>query len=382
MTIHELAEKAGVSIGTVDRVIHHRGRVAPETVARIEALVAESGYKPNPLARQLKLNTNHTIAVLLPALGSESGYWKLLYSGIEGAAAELAPFPVSIELGEFDRSIPGDCLRAGKELLKRGCVAFIIAPVMRADMQALVPLLGERPYVFVDSPLPGASPLATVAQNPYNGGFCAGRIMDLLCPALSSADSIGDGKGGKDADRSRSGRRCFLSIQMHAGTYNLAERSRGFASYFKDSADVVGLVWRGGSHAAFLRFMDEALKSYPEAEGIFVTNDAVFRVAAWLHARENSAAPACAQGKRGAAAGDGPAAAPASRRRIRLVGYDLLPENRKALLSGGVDCIISQCADIQGRAAVNTIYRSELLRQKTEEKVPIPIEIYFKENLA
>ncbi|MFA7128853.1 MAG: LacI family DNA-binding transcriptional regulator, partial [Sphaerochaeta sp.] len=32
MTISEIAKLANVSIGTVDRVLHKRGRVAPETV--------------------------------------------------------------------------------------------------------------------------------------------------------------------------------------------------------------------------------------------------------------------------------------------------------------------------------------------------------------
>ncbi len=352
MTIREIAEKAGVSIGTVDRVIHHRGRVAPETVEKIEALVAESGYTPNPLARQLKLNKDYSIGVLLPALDSESGYWSLVYDGINGAAAELAPFPVSIELEEFDRSKHGDCLRAGRALLKKGCEALVIAPVMRADMLELTALLGPKPYVFVDSPLPEAAPLATVAQNPYNGGFCAGRMMDLLCPAAMA------GRGIR--------KRHFLSLQMHAGTYNLAERSRGFCSYFEKKAEVTDLVWQGGGQAAFFRFMEEAFHASPAVDGIFVTNDAVFRVAAWLKDRQRTGGTDIGvEGKR-----------------IRLIGYDLLPENRQALLSGDIDCIISQCADMQGRAAVNAIYRSELLRQNTREKVLIPIEVYFKENLT
>ena len=54
MTIREIARRAGVSIGTVDRVIHKRVRVAPETRKRVEALIEELGYTPNPIARHLK----------------------------------------------------------------------------------------------------------------------------------------------------------------------------------------------------------------------------------------------------------------------------------------------------------------------------------------
>jgi LacI family transcriptional regulator len=39
MTVKQIAALANVSIGTVDRVIYHRGRVAADTKARIEAII-------------------------------------------------------------------------------------------------------------------------------------------------------------------------------------------------------------------------------------------------------------------------------------------------------------------------------------------------------
>ncbi len=56
MTVIEIAKRAGVSIGTVDRVLHNRGRVSEETRQRINAIISEEGYQPNPLARHLKRN--------------------------------------------------------------------------------------------------------------------------------------------------------------------------------------------------------------------------------------------------------------------------------------------------------------------------------------
>ena len=38
-TMKEIARLAGVSIGTVDRVLHHRGRVSADNVERINAIV-------------------------------------------------------------------------------------------------------------------------------------------------------------------------------------------------------------------------------------------------------------------------------------------------------------------------------------------------------
>ena len=44
VTIQQIAELAGVSRGTVDRVLNHRSYVSEAVRARVEAAVAETGY--------------------------------------------------------------------------------------------------------------------------------------------------------------------------------------------------------------------------------------------------------------------------------------------------------------------------------------------------
>ena len=53
VTIKEIAEMAGVSRRTVDRVINHRGSVKPETEQKILKLIKELGYTPNAAGRSL-----------------------------------------------------------------------------------------------------------------------------------------------------------------------------------------------------------------------------------------------------------------------------------------------------------------------------------------
>ena len=47
VTIKDIAAAVGVSRGTVDRVINHRGGVSEEVAARVEQAVEEMGYFPN-----------------------------------------------------------------------------------------------------------------------------------------------------------------------------------------------------------------------------------------------------------------------------------------------------------------------------------------------
>ena len=44
VTIQQIAEQAGVSRGTVDRALNHRGRINPEVAERICRLADEMGY--------------------------------------------------------------------------------------------------------------------------------------------------------------------------------------------------------------------------------------------------------------------------------------------------------------------------------------------------
>ena len=46
VTIQQIAEKAGVSRGTVDRALHNRGRINPQVAERIWELADEMGYVP------------------------------------------------------------------------------------------------------------------------------------------------------------------------------------------------------------------------------------------------------------------------------------------------------------------------------------------------
>ena len=49
-TIKQIAKLAGVSIGTVDRVLHERGGLDPNTKARVQAAIEELGYVPEEAA--------------------------------------------------------------------------------------------------------------------------------------------------------------------------------------------------------------------------------------------------------------------------------------------------------------------------------------------
>jgi LacI family transcriptional regulator len=63
------------------------------------------------------------------------------------------------------------------------------------------------------------------------------------------------------------------------------------------------------------------------------------------------------------------------------VGYDLIPKNRDLLRNGGIDAIISQRPEEQGRQALLNLYRGIVLEQNILSKIEIPLDVYLKENI-
>lgn len=334
MTIAEIAKLAGVSIGTVDRVLHSRGRVAPKTIEKIIQIVNEFDYQPNTFARNLKLSKKYTIGVILPSLHSEFGYWRLIYDGVLKAVKELSQLGVSIELAEYDRQKPSSFVHAAEVMFKKNIDAVLLAPLLPEETKSILEIYSHTTYTFIDSPLPCAKPVSTVAQDPYRGGFLAGRMMKLLSPS-----------GGT-----------FIIIQTHKSAYNSVERAHGFRAYFEHYDAFKILELEVPSNKEGENALEQMYTEHKDIRGIFIVNNAVIRFAnrVTLLGRKHQTV---------------------------IIGYDLVDQNRSAMMEGKVDCLISQRPEFQGYIAIYQLYRKGILNQKPDKNILIPIDIILPENI-
>jgi LacI family transcriptional regulator len=67
ISLHDVADAAGVSLATVDRVLHGRGGVRVRTVERVQAVVERLGYRPDPAAARLARKSTARLAFVLPS---------------------------------------------------------------------------------------------------------------------------------------------------------------------------------------------------------------------------------------------------------------------------------------------------------------------------
>src|SRR5207249_4448913 len=84
VTIHDVAEDAGVSAMTVSRVINESPRVSADTRRRVQASIAKLGYVPNRLARSLIQRKTRSFGVIVPDVANP--FFTLIVRGIERVA--------------------------------------------------------------------------------------------------------------------------------------------------------------------------------------------------------------------------------------------------------------------------------------------------------
>src|SRR5437588_8725083 len=87
VTLKELAARARVHPSTISRVANRdpKLRIAPPTRQRIEALLRETEYQPNGVARGLKLRQTLVLAVVIPDITNP--FFAALFRGVEDAAS-------------------------------------------------------------------------------------------------------------------------------------------------------------------------------------------------------------------------------------------------------------------------------------------------------
>ncbi|WEK62064.1 MAG: LacI family DNA-binding transcriptional regulator [Candidatus Microbacterium colombiense] len=87
VSVREVAEDAGVSVGTVSNVLNRPEKVNPDTVARVQASIARLGFVRNDAARQLRAGRSRTIGLVV--LDIRNPFFAEIARGAEERADEF-----------------------------------------------------------------------------------------------------------------------------------------------------------------------------------------------------------------------------------------------------------------------------------------------------
>jgi len=176
-TIADVAERAGVGIGTVSRVINNSPAVRPETRAKVVAVMEELGYVPNPHARRIAGGRSYTVSVLLPFVGTE--FYLRLLEGIEAELGEqrydLALFPL-LSKQRLERFLSSSALAYHTD-------GLIVASYDLAERFPGGRLPTDRPVVMVDARSEAYD--SAYLDNALGGRLAAEHLLALGGPVFA-----------------------------------------------------------------------------------------------------------------------------------------------------------------------------------------------------
>ncbi len=338
--IYEIAKLAKVSIGTVDRVVHHRGRVSKETEFKVKRVLRELNYRPSVYARGLALSRTFCFGVLMPKTVQDDGYWQLPEIGIKRASEELKVYGIRIKYFFYDKYSHGSFRKTCHSVLHSNpqVDGLLIAPVLSKDAESFLQQLPQSvPFVFFDSYIPNARCLSFIGQNSFQSGVLSAKLMRMML--------CGNGP--------------VSVMRILPEDYHIEDRVNGFRAFFETHCQNSLKVYNADriQHKNIFQSLTKTIQDdNPDLEGIFVPHACVGQVAKYLQK-------------------DPP------KQRIHLIGYDLTLQNRKFLKDGIMDFVISQRPEMQGYRGAYSLYRHVVLKDKIEKNTVMPIDIVTKENV-
>lgn len=179
VTIQQIAEAAGVSRGTVDRALNHRGRIAPEVAKRIDQIAQEMGY----VHKARRKNASKKIKIGVVTQLCRSSFMLEINRGIREAEEELKHRGIALLVEEQDSVDERRQLEAIDRLISQGISALAIMPVdCEPVREKLNYLAAEKkiPVVTFNSDIVGTKRLCFVGMDNHRSGRAAAGLVGML----------------------------------------------------------------------------------------------------------------------------------------------------------------------------------------------------------
>lgn len=315
ITINDVAKAAGVSKGTVDRVLHDRGEVSRKSREKVLRVIEELGYKPNVYASILASQKKHTIVCVIPEY-APGDFWSLTAKGIDESRETAFRYGITVNMVTYDQYDADSFRNACSEVLESNPSGVIIAPMFRMDTLKFVKELSAKniPYIYIDSKLEDEDYFAYFGMPMYQSGYLCADILT----------------GGRDV------RKVYIvRIERDKMGYSdpTVARRTGFLDYMMNhypDTETVNVFINPKDPQDVAAKLDEAFAEPCDGlRYIVMFNSRIHLVVDYLRNRDIGG--------------------------CRVVGFDVLEKNVAALRSGHVQALIAQHSDRQAASAVTAM---------------------------
>ena len=335
-TIADIAKLAGVSKGTVDRVLHKRGRVSKKAEDQVNKVLKEIDYQPNIMAKQLKMSRNYTVVCIIPDPKLDP-YWAPLYQVIEN---NERPNPLKVEhkyiyFNPFDKE---SFVQATKSFNKSETDLVILTPIFYNESIFFILDLktNEIPYITFNATTELSGSLSFIGQDLKKSGQLIGHLLQLLNKEEGSIV-------------------CFHILEDFDNTIHMKKKHHGLTHYFQknqlNKKIISENIIEQDKSKIRKRIKDFILEIQPK--GITVSNSMGYLVAECLKELNQ---------------------------KIPFIAYDLTTENQILLKQGFIDFIIEQNPGKQFELALQIAQDKLVFDKNVKSHHFFPLEIITIEN--
>lgn len=262
VTMKEIAERAGVHQATVDKVVHNRVGVSDEVRAKVQAIIDELGYKPNPtgrvLQRQGKKYRIYAILVDVDAL-------PYLKNGIEQGLKEWAGFDI-----EVTHAVTGfQEAKRQSEYIDKAVLdkadGIILSPINADCVRRAIDRAADAgiPVITTDSDIDGSRRTCCVSIDSAKASRIAGRLIGQFLNGQGKIAIISS------------------AIETENNNYYVRMREQGFTDFIRreyPEIEIVSCIESFEDPQITYRKTTELLKEQPELRGLYITCGGVAQV--------------------------------------------------------------------------------------------------------
>ena len=337
-TVHDIAEAAGVSLATVDRVLNRRPGVRARMVEKVEDAVLRLGYVRDLTAANLARQRTYRFVFLLPE--GDNPFMRALEAELDRARERAVVDRLDLSV----RRVPafdGNALAAALDGIDPQAVSGVaLVAVGTPAVESAVERLTER-----------GVPVITLVSDLPDSGRAHFAGIDNVAAGRTAASLLGRFIG------ERPGRVAVLAGSMLVRDH--VERRRGFGEVMACDFPRLGIVPLMEAHddpAEVARAVGDCIRRHPDVVGLYSLGAGNSGLLKSLSRRQS-----------------GP--------RIAVVAHELDASSRRALEEGFFDAVIAQDPGHEIRSAIR------VLRAKADGMAIVPaqerirIEIYLGHNL-
>ncbi len=188
VTIKDIASKANVSVGTVDRVLHNRGEVNESTKTKVLDIAKEMGYVFNLSGKGLAYQRYPKTFGVVALDANYNLFAAEVLRGIRDASQKISDYGVSIKYYIMDGIEPDSQEKLLEQALNDNLAGILIKPVDFPAIKDLIDRFIDKgiPVVTFSSDITGSKRISFVGHNHRKEGRIMGRCLSIILPADSA----------------------------------------------------------------------------------------------------------------------------------------------------------------------------------------------------